>query len=87
MQAVAAAYDSTLQPERIHYGLYAEGIRHIHLHLLPRLPGMPVGNIPISTQTIFLNVLQKTGLRRRFSPQESIEIANKLRLSMHSKKD
>ena len=48
MQRVEIALNRVLQPAKVHFGLYAEALQHIHLHVLPRMPTMPAGNIPIT---------------------------------------
>jgi diadenosine tetraphosphate (Ap4A) HIT family hydrolase len=41
MHHTQCAYDLALQPAKVHFGLYAESVRHLHLHIMPRMPGMP----------------------------------------------
>jgi len=46
MRRAAVAFTQVLAPERVHFGLYAEEVRHVHLHVLPRTRDLPAGNIP-----------------------------------------
>ena len=38
LQHIQCAYDQVLQPAKLHFGLYAEAVKHLHLHIIPRDP-------------------------------------------------
>src|SRR5689334_13196503 len=46
MQLTARALNEVLKPEKVHFGIYAEQVKHIHIHVFPRMSKMPIGNIP-----------------------------------------
>ena len=79
MRRTAVMYTEVLAPERIHFGLYAEDVRHIHMHVLPRTRALPAGNIP----TILLGdryaVLRRLRLRRAYSDDAVAQVAVLLR--------
>jgi hypothetical protein len=50
LQRTEAVYHQILHTERVHFGLYAEDIRHIPWHIVPRLTTLPAGNIPLTTR-------------------------------------
>jgi diadenosine tetraphosphate (Ap4A) HIT family hydrolase len=41
VQQVHAAIQKALGPERVYVLAFGEGLRHVHLHLIPRYAGMP----------------------------------------------
>jgi diadenosine tetraphosphate (Ap4A) HIT family hydrolase len=79
VRQVAAAYYAVLAPERVHIGLYGEGVRHIHLHVLPRMRGMPEGNIPLTLLGQWYELLHRLGLRRGYADSSVAEVAVALR--------
>lgn len=79
MQRVAAAYAGTLAPERVHFGLYGEGVRHIHLHVMPRVSGLPPGNIPLTLLEQWYVLLARLGVRRGASDEAVSQVAERLR--------
>jgi diadenosine tetraphosphate (Ap4A) HIT family hydrolase len=82
MQRVQSAYQAVLSPERLYFGLYGEGIRHRHLHVTPRVAGMPAGNIPLTVLMAWYEFLARLGLRRPFNDALVAETAHKLRQAM-----
>lgn len=79
VRQVAAAYNAVLAPERVHIGLYGEGVRHIHLHVMPRMRGMPEGNIPLTLLGQWYELLQRLGLRHGYTDATVAEVAVALR--------
>jgi len=79
MRRTAVTYMRVLDPERVHFGLYAEEIRHIHLHVLPRTRTLPAGNIPTTLLGAWYAVLQRLHLRHSYSDEEVAQLANLLR--------
>jgi diadenosine tetraphosphate (Ap4A) HIT family hydrolase len=53
MQRVEQALTHVLKPAKVHFGLYGEAVHHLHLHVFPRMPSMPAGNIPITFLTVW----------------------------------
>ena len=79
MRRTALAYSQVLAPERVHFGLYAEAVRHLHLHVLPRTRELPAGNIPITLLGIGYALLKQLRLRRAYGDGEVAEVASTLR--------
>jgi diadenosine tetraphosphate (Ap4A) HIT family hydrolase len=79
VRSTARAYQRALQPVRVHFGLYAESVKHIHLHVTPRMPWMPAGNIPLVLYGQWYTLLARLGLRRPFSDQAVTLAAERLR--------
>jgi diadenosine tetraphosphate (Ap4A) HIT family hydrolase len=68
-----------LHPARIHIGLYAETIRHIHFHVFPRMPEMPAGNIPVAFLISWHRLLIGMRLKRPVNVQNVRRCSNKLK--------
>jgi len=79
MQMTARALDKILKPARIHFGIYAEDVRHIHMHVVPRMPEMPAGNIPNLWLNEWSEFLHRLGLKKSYSAQVVAEYAEALR--------
>jgi diadenosine tetraphosphate (Ap4A) HIT family hydrolase len=79
MHHTQCAYDLALQPDKVHFGLYAESVKHLHLHVMPRMPGMPAGNIPMTFLHIWSELLAALRLKRPFSDAVVQETAARLR--------
>ena len=79
MRRAAVTYMHALAPERVHFGLYAEETRHVHLHVLPRTRALPAGNIPTTLLGAWYAVLQRLQLRHSYSDDEVAQVANMLR--------
>ena len=82
MRRTAMAYTQVLAPERVHFGLYAEGVRHVHLHMLPRTRNLPAGNIPTALLGVGYALLQQLRLRRAYSDGEVARVAGALRAAL-----
>jgi diadenosine tetraphosphate (Ap4A) HIT family hydrolase len=67
-----------LQTAKVHFGLYAESVKHIHVHVLPRMPNMPAGNIPHLWIEAWMNVLQSVGLKKAYPDEVVAQYAEKL---------
>src|SRR4030095_5454785 len=75
MRSTTQVFTSVLKPARIHLGLYAEVVRHIHWHVVPRLSNMPAGNIPLAFLIAWNRSLQRLGLKRACSDSEVERLA------------
>jgi diadenosine tetraphosphate (Ap4A) HIT family hydrolase len=84
MQRVEAALDQVLKPARVHFGLYAEAVRHIHLHVLPRMPAMPAGNIPITLLSAWYDLLTRLRLKRAYPDGAVVDLARRLQALLSS---
>lgn len=82
MQRVAHALDLVLQPARVHFGLYGEAVQHLHLHVLPRMPAMPAGNIPITFLGVWYDVLSRIGFKRPYPDAIVAGVGEQLRHAM-----
>ena len=81
MRRVALTYMQVLAPERVHFGLDTEDVRHGHLHVLPRTRRLPAGNIPITLLAAWYGVLQRLSLREAYSDDDVARVTNLLRES------
>jgi diadenosine tetraphosphate (Ap4A) HIT family hydrolase len=79
MHHTQCAYDLALQPAKVHFGLYAESVKHLHLHVMPRMPNMPAGNIPMTFLHVWSELLATVRLKRPFADAMVQEVAARLR--------
>lgn len=79
MRLVAQVMDTVLQPAKIHFGLYAEEVKHLHIHAFPRMPEMIPGNKPNRQILRFYGLLNRWGLKQPFSDAEVATVAQQLR--------
>ena len=84
IQRTAQVMDRTLQPVKTHFGLYAEGVKHLHLHVLPRVATLPAGNIPVTFLEIWYETLARLHLKRPYSNKAVVEVAHKLRAAFQA---
>jgi diadenosine tetraphosphate (Ap4A) HIT family hydrolase len=84
MQRAETALDRVLRPAKVHFGLYAEAVQHIHLHVLPRMPSMPAGNIPVTLLSAWYDVLVRLRLKRAYPDSVVADVAQRLRDVMGS---
>jgi diadenosine tetraphosphate (Ap4A) HIT family hydrolase len=81
MVKTAQAMGAVLKPEKVHFGLYAESVKHIHLHVTPRLSTLPAGNIPLMWLTTWWSVLTHLKLRRPISDTAVALVAEQLQVA------
>ena len=62
-----------------YFGLYAEGVRHLHLHVLPRTYALPAGNIPTTLLGVWYALLQRLRLRQAYGDDQVVQVAGMLR--------
>lgn len=79
MQHVSRAYCQVLQPQKVHFGLYGEGVKHIHLHVFPRTSNLPAGNIPLTYLRLGHAVLRFFRLKHPISDDRVAAVAVLLR--------
>lgn len=79
MRLTAQVMDTVLQPAKVHFGLYAEDVKHIHVHVFPRMPNMVAGNVPHVYIGIMLRILNRLGLKKAYPDEEVAVIAEQLR--------
>ena len=84
MQRVELALDRVLKPAKVHFGLYGEGVHHLHLHVFPRMPSMPAGNIPVTFFTVWYELLSRIHLKQAFSDEVVAGVAQRLHTVMQS---
>ena len=80
MGDVTQVISGVLHPARIHIGLYAETIRHIHFHVFPRMPDMPAGNVPVTFLLIWHRLLIQMRLKRPISAERVNEVGERLKV-------
>ena len=78
IQLTARAVDEVLRPAKIHFGIYAEEVKHVHVHVFPRMPNMPAGNIPNLWIEQWMNLMHALGLKKSYSNQVVAEYARNL---------
>jgi len=79
MRSTTQVFTSVLKPARVHLGLYAEVVRHIHWHVVPRLSNMPAGNIPLTFLIAWNRFLQRLRLKRPCTDNEVATLALKMK--------
>ena len=79
IHVTARAYEHAMQPVRVHFGLYAESVKHLHLHITPRMAHMPAGNIPLTMIGRWYVLLARLGLRKPFPVEQVACVAKRLR--------
>ena len=84
MRQTQVALDLVLHPAKVHFGLYAEGVKHIHLHVFPRMPTMPAGNIPIAFLHVWYKFLAYLRLKQPFFDTTVADVAMQLRHAFHA---
>ena len=79
MTLTAQVLTNVLQPAKVHFGIYAESVKHIHVHVFPRMPNMPAGNIPNLWIEARMNLLHSLGLKKAYPDEVVAQYAEKLR--------
>jgi diadenosine tetraphosphate (Ap4A) HIT family hydrolase len=67
MRRVTHALNQTIVPARVHLAVYAEETRHLHLHVTPRMPYHPKGNIRLTALLQWYALLHRIGLHNAVS--------------------
>lgn len=78
MQLTAQVLSHVLQPAKVHFGIYGEGVKHIHVHVFPRMPHMPAGNIVNTWIGQWVSFLHILGLKKAYSEEAVTQYANDL---------
>ncbi len=76
---IAQAMSVVLQPEKVHFGLYGESVKHIHLHVTPRVATLPAGNIPLVWLSVWIGILEKLKLRKPIADASVEAVAERLK--------
>lgn len=79
IQWTAQILSSVLQPARIHFGIYAEEVKHLHVHVFPRMNNMPPGNIPNLWINAWTDILHSLRLKKAYPNEVVSQYAEKLR--------
>lgn len=79
IQLTFEAVSNVLKPAKVHFGLYAEAVKHIHFHVFPRMSYLPAGNIPVTILGVWYDLLYKVGLRKAYQDDEVTEVAVRMR--------
>ena len=79
MPLTAKALSHALQPAKVHFGIYAEEVKHIHVHVLPRMANMPPGNMPNLWIEQWMNLLHMLGLKKSYADDVVAYYAEMLR--------
>lgn len=82
MQRVSAALTEVVGAEKVHFGLYAEDVKHLHVHVIPRTSTLPAGNIPLTLLSVWYRFLATIGLRQTVSPESVSRVASQLKAAL-----
>lgn len=80
MTRITAAFAPVLQPVKVHFGLYGEGVKHIHLHVTPRVTSLPAGNIPLIWMETWLDIRERFRLYQPIADSEVERVAARLKI-------
>jgi diadenosine tetraphosphate (Ap4A) HIT family hydrolase len=75
----AAALHAVVAPARIHFGLYAEEVRHLHWHVLPRSARLPASHRRLALRHWRQSILARLRLARPYPEAEVQRVAEQLR--------
>jgi len=81
MRLTSQVLNQVLQPAKVHFGIYSESVSHIHVHVFPRMPNMPAGNIPNLWIGRWADLLQMLGLKKPYPDEVVAQYAEKLRMT------
>jgi diadenosine tetraphosphate (Ap4A) HIT family hydrolase len=79
MRRTAQVMMAVLHPVKVHFGLYAEGVMHVHWHVLPRMAYLPASNVWIQRLIPWVRILHRLGLRRAYPDEQVASIAARMR--------
>lgn len=79
MRQMAQVVMAMLQPVKVHFGLYAERVKHVHWHILARMSYLPASNAWIRRLTPWVRILHRLGLKRAYSDEQVAPIAARMR--------
>lgn len=79
MTRTADVLTQVVHAQKVHFGLYAESVKHIHLHVTPRTAALPVGNIPLIWREMWLGVLERVKLHQPVAAVEVEGVAQQLK--------
>ena len=78
MQIVNGVLTEVVGAEKVHFGLYAEEVKHLHLHVTPRTATLPKGNIPLMFLAVWYRIMTRLRLRKAMDGRSSIDVASRL---------
>ena len=78
MKLTAQVLSQVLQPAKVHFGIYAEEVKHIHVHVFPRMPDMPPGNLINTWIGQWVSFLHILGLKKAYSDEVVAQYAKDL---------
>lgn len=78
IQTVSGVLTEVIGAEKVHFGLYAEDVKHLHLHVTPRTATLPAGNIPLTLLAVWYGLLARVGLRKAVDARIVIDVASRL---------
>src|SRR5262245_45294683 len=79
IQLTARVLSVVVKLAKVHFGIYAEQVKHIHVHVFPRMPDMPPGNIPNLWIEQWMDLLHALALKKPYSYEAVAEYAETLR--------
>jgi diadenosine tetraphosphate (Ap4A) HIT family hydrolase len=78
MRNAEQAIVKVLAPQRVHFGIYAESVKHIHVHVLPRTQTMPASNVQIVVLREWYRWLLRLGIKRAYEDSEVARVAEQI---------
>ena len=79
MRRTAQVAMDVIKPAKVHFGMYAEQVKHLHVHVFPRMPSMPTGNIPNQRINRLYAKLAQWGLKKPYPDEQVADAAAKMR--------
>lgn len=79
MCLTSKALTHAFQPAKVYFGIYAETVKHIHVHVFPRMSNMPPGNIPNLWIGQWMSLLHRLGVKKSYSDEVVAQYAATLR--------
>jgi diadenosine tetraphosphate (Ap4A) HIT family hydrolase len=87
MQRTAHVVRTVLRPVKVHFGLYGEGVKHIHWHVVPRMAYLPASNLWLNYWTAWIRILNRLGLKRAYPDEQVAPLAEQMRVEFERLKE
>jgi diadenosine tetraphosphate (Ap4A) HIT family hydrolase len=79
MKLTAQVLVEVIKPAKVYFGIYGEGVKHIHVHVFPRMASMPAGNIPNIWLDQWYQMFQFIRLKKPYNDNAVAHVAKQLR--------
>jgi len=64
VQRVCSALSRVVGAEKVYVCCWGDGVKHVHFHVIPRVAGMPAGNLTVSVLLRAKHILYRLGVKR-----------------------